>query len=70
MRNLRLAILVGLASLALLIVTEPGMSIVWDEDEGSILDRSCFTNHELIHHTVTDVVAAPRETRTGWLVNV
>ena len=31
MRNLRLAILVGLASLALLIVTEPGMSIVWDE---------------------------------------
>ena len=31
MRNLRLAILVGLASLALLILTEPGMSIVWDE---------------------------------------
>lgn len=31
MRNLRLVILVSLGSLALLIATEPGMSIVWDE---------------------------------------
>ena len=31
MRTIRLPLLTGLATLALLIATEPGLSIVWDE---------------------------------------